>query len=52
MKANIRVEDSKCDRPNRIFNDSILVANFDDGSKGFYILDDKHHVRIWVNWKK
>lgn len=32
--------------------ETVLIANFDDGTKGFYILDLKHDVRIWVRWKR
>jgi hypothetical protein len=47
MKATIIVE-SKSDR----FEEEVEYARYDDGSISFYVLDNKHNLKIFVNITK
>jgi len=46
MNGEIRV--TNLEQTDKFVEKEIPMVSFSDGSKGFYVLDDVHKVRIWI----
>lgn len=50
MNAKVTVTKSDMSDSKTPFREEIYISQSDNGTRGFCVLDDIHHIRIWVTW--